>query len=251
MEYGDLKTVRKQLNMARIRRLDSLENLASGIISSAVSTDDSQLVGVSRDLIEQLKNMVQPSPEGATGTYACPQCGQTNPHTHESTAYSRFEQWAKRERVDNATSAWHGWQAGAADARADDQKVKELLTDVMALHSNPDCPEYNGCDKTPCAWCEDARKIVEADPGAAGAGGKEAVKQRTIDHISNMKELEKYGDPTWRDGFRTGLSVAADWIGQWDRQVASSVGGYRFSDMLLCKFNLTRRKHPRKVKVPR
>ena len=29
----------------------------------------------------------------------------------------------------------------------------DLLTEVMASHSDPECAEYNGCDNSPCGWC--------------------------------------------------------------------------------------------------
>ena len=32
----------------------------------------------------------------------------------------------------------------------------ELLREVMDMHSDPNAPEYNGCDKRKCFWCEQA-----------------------------------------------------------------------------------------------
>jgi len=46
------------------------------------------------------------------------------------------------------------------------------------------------------------------------------------------------------------VKAAAEWIRSWDSQLAPVVDGNRFSDILLCKFNLTRRKRPRKVVKP-
>jgi hypothetical protein len=51
-----------------------------------------------------------------------------------------------------------------------------------------------------------------------------------------------------RIAHRRGMMDAASWISQFDGQLASSVNGYRFSDMLLCKFNLTKLKKPRKAR---
>lgn len=69
----------------------------------------------------------------------------------------------------------------------------------------------------------------------------------TRDKIGNLGDLQKFANPQFKDGYLTGIAVAADWISQWDRSIASAVNGYRFSDMLLCKFNLSRRKKPRKA----
>jgi hypothetical protein len=49
--------------------------------------------------------------------------------------------------------------------------------------------------------------------------------------------------------FYEGMKAAAEWIEVWDTQLAPCTGGLRFSDMLLCKFNLTRRKKPRRAPV--
>ena len=55
------------------------------------------------------------------------------------------------------------------------------------------------------------------------------------------------GDEHFREGYIAGIKAVASWASSWDTQIAEKVNGYRFSDMILCKFNLTRRKHARKV----
>ena len=46
------------------------------------------------------------------------------------------------------------------NARAEDSF--RLLRKVKGWHSNPDSPEYNGCDVEQCHWCDMADKIMEA-----------------------------------------------------------------------------------------
>ena len=44
-------------------------------------------------------------------------------------------------------------------------------------------------------------------------------------------------------GFREGVRAAAAFIGQWDKRIDHP---YRIEDVVLCKFNLTRRQKPRR-----
>lgn len=38
--------------------------------------------------------------------------------------------------------------------------AKELLLEVVQLHSDPDISEYNECDKAPCEWCVQAKRLI-------------------------------------------------------------------------------------------
>lgn len=46
----------------------------------------------------------------------------------------------------------------ACDCR--EEKLKELLEDVMTGHKDPNDSIYNGCDKALCAWCEDTHILI-------------------------------------------------------------------------------------------
>jgi hypothetical protein len=45
------------------------------------------------------------------------------------------------------------------------------------------------------------------------------------------------------------VRAVADYLRTWDKPCAVGTNGYRLSDIVLCKFNVTKRKKPRKVKV--
>ena len=34
--------------------------------------------------------------------------------------------------------------------------LRDLLSEIIDSHSDPDNPDYNQCDVDPCAWCESA-----------------------------------------------------------------------------------------------
>ena len=46
--------------------------------------------------------------------------------------------------------------------------VRDLLAEVVEIHSNPDGYGYHECDVEPCGWCESARAHI-ADMGRAAA----------------------------------------------------------------------------------
>lgn len=52
----------------------------------------------------------------------------------------------------------------------------------------------------------------------------------------------------WKEGHRSGLLSAIAFLKQWDNQLAPVLEGRKMSSIVLCKFNLTKRKHPEKVK---
>lgn len=79
--YDSEKDVRIQLNMARIRKLDKWDKLASKLLASirtTEATDRLGLVYVDESILNEMRDMVQPP----SGTYKCPQCGKNTPHTH-------------------------------------------------------------------------------------------------------------------------------------------------------------------------
>lgn len=42
------------------------------------------------------------------------------------------------------------------------EKALDLLNEVMRSHADPDSPDYNECDKDPCAWCTEAKELIDA-----------------------------------------------------------------------------------------
>lgn len=50
------------------------------------------------------------------------------------------------------------------------------------------------------------------------------------------------------DAYRRGLVAVVSFLRDWDKQLAPSAYGRRVSDIVEGKFNLTRRRYPRKVK---
>lgn len=49
------------------------------------------------------------------------------------------------------------------------------------------------------------------------------------------------------DDVRYGMLTVIQMVAEYDSQIAPTTGGYRLSDMLACKLNLTRRNRPRKA----
>lgn len=65
-----------------------------------------------------------------------------------------------------------------------------------------------------------------------------------------LPDLRKiFDDPirrkAYQAGYRAGLKAAAEFISGWNRVPSE----YRLDDLILCKFNLTKRKQPRKARV--
>ena len=46
--------------------------------------------------------------------------------------------------------------------------LRDLLAEVVMIHADPENPDYNECDVSPCAWCESAKAhIADMDSRAA------------------------------------------------------------------------------------
>ena len=56
----------------------------------------------------------------------------------------------------------------ACDCRED--KIKELLSDVIRAHSDPTDPDYNKCDEAPCKWCADAMRLIGTESSEKKGG---------------------------------------------------------------------------------
>ena len=41
------------------------------------------------------------------------------------------------------------------------RKARPLLRDIMDIHRDPEDGEYHECDTDPCAWCAEAKELVE------------------------------------------------------------------------------------------
>lgn len=41
------------------------------------------------------------------------------------------------------------------------QKIIDLLQEVVRSHRDPDSPEYNECDTAECEWCRRAKAAIE------------------------------------------------------------------------------------------
>lgn len=62
--------------------------------------------------------------------------------------------WAETEHSARECITHHH----ACDCR--ERAFRELISEVMLWHSDPESADYNECDKTPCMWCENARKLL-------------------------------------------------------------------------------------------
>lgn len=54
--------------------------------------------------------------------------------------------------------------AGVTDFPAEPSvswRAAALLREVMSAHRDKDSSDYNGCDRSLCAWCEEADAILE------------------------------------------------------------------------------------------
>jgi hypothetical protein len=40
--------------------------------------------------------------------------------------------------------------------------LRNLLSEIIDSHADPDNPDYNQCDIDPCAWCESAKAHIAA-----------------------------------------------------------------------------------------
>ena len=50
--------------------------------------------------------------------------------------------------------------------------LRDLLAEVAMIHADPENPDYNECDVSPCAWCESAKAhIADMDRAAAHERG--------------------------------------------------------------------------------
>ena len=54
-------------------------------------------------------------------------------------------------------------EAEARIAKLEDalRKARPLLRDIMDIHRDPEDGEYHECDTDPCAWCTEAKELVE------------------------------------------------------------------------------------------
>jgi len=41
------------------------------------------------------------------------------------------------------------------------QKMRPLVQEIIDMHADPDCAEYNCCDTDPCMWCEQMEAALE------------------------------------------------------------------------------------------
>ena len=41
------------------------------------------------------------------------------------------------------------------------KQTASLLREVMMWHSDKESSDYNGCDKSPCLWCENATRLLK------------------------------------------------------------------------------------------
>ena len=74
--------------------------------------------------------------------------------------------------------------------------LRDLLSEIIDSHSDPDNPDYNQCDVDPCAWCESAivhiAEMVLRKIGGDAAYNPPTVKparsvQVTYKRIGKMK----------------------------------------------------------------
>lgn len=40
--------------------------------------------------------------------------------------------------------------------------IRELLTEIVKRHADPDDPDYSWCDDDPCMWCVNANKVLDS-----------------------------------------------------------------------------------------
>jgi len=65
--------------------------------------------------------------------------------------------------------------------------------------------------------------------------------------MSLQKDIKLFSNTRFRMGYKQGIKAAADFVSMFDKQIAAGMNGVRLSDAILCKFNQTRRKHPRRI----
>ena len=52
-------------------------------------------------------------------------------------------------------------KARIAELEGELRKARPLLQDIMDIHRDPEDGEYHECDTDPCAWCTEAKELVE------------------------------------------------------------------------------------------
>lgn len=104
----------------------------------------------------------------------------------------------------------------ACECRED--RIRELLEDVMRCHSTPDDGNYNECDKDPCAWCIEALAVIaHGHPeGVLGNDMKEAVEKTRMEMADETPETDEF----WENsaGGSNGHLYARDFCRQMERE---------------------------------
>ena len=77
-----------------------------------------------------------------------------------------FELPAGKRNQTLISDTLHGHDVELSRKAALDAEIGSLLREIMQMHADPDAPEYNECDTSPCNWCERAAKLI--GPNAAG-----------------------------------------------------------------------------------
>lgn len=66
----------------------------------------------------------------------------------------------RKRKSESARSPITVPQIRNADLERRNAKMETLIVEILNLHSNPEMPEYNECDKFPCFWCEQAKALM-------------------------------------------------------------------------------------------
>ena len=111
----------------------------------------------------------------------------------------------------------------------------ELLKDVMQLHADPNGAQYNGCDTDPCAWCQEAERLMfhghpdatnrmHAEPDPPAATGTEArvcadiAERQRLGIVKYGTTVERSKDDMLRHAYEEALDLSVYLRAELDRR---------------------------------
>lgn len=109
------------------------------------------------------------------------------------------------------------------------------------------------CISLPLGWqAKRFKRLRDAEEFKEEVDGSLAPFGKQWQVIFSATGLNRWALPVRRRNdkdVRYGMHAVIELVKEWDRQLAPAVNGFRFSDIVACKLNLTVLKKPRKVRA--
>lgn len=65
----------------------------------------------------------------------------------------------------------------------DPPSLESLVREVMFWHADPESPNYNECDKSPCEWCSNASGLLATPCGEVGGEKRVSALAKWLLHL--------------------------------------------------------------------